>query len=152
MSEMMKVVAEDPGGFIVVPSISAASTSEPEQTRDSKDLIRQMMVFKEEVPHDWNPNLDQQGPEPPHIKEEEEELWIRQEGEQFTVNNEDEEKPQLSELHQITIKDGRKIEPGGEDCGRPESGSKDDLQGYSQQSKVMVNKRAMRSKLCSTSQ
>ncbi|MEQ2225648.1 hypothetical protein ILYODFUR_019634 [Ilyodon furcidens] len=95
--------------------------------------VRQMMVFKEEVPHDWNPNLDQQGPEPPHIKEEEEELWIRQEGEQFTVNNEDEEKPQLSELHQITIKDGRKIEPEGDDCGRPESGSKDDLQGYSQQ-------------------
>ncbi|MEQ2223023.1 hypothetical protein ILYODFUR_032508, partial [Ilyodon furcidens] len=98
MSEMMKVEAEDPGGLSLETPIPAASTSELEQKQDSKDLIHQMLVIKEEVPHDWSSSLN---PEDLHKKEEEEELWIKQEVEQFTVKVEDEEKPQLSELHHL---------------------------------------------------
>ena len=77
--------------------------------------------------------MDQQEPEPPHIKEEEDELWTSQEGEQlrgleeaditeftFTGKSEDdEEKPQSSQLHQAQTEQ-MKTEAGGEDCGGPE--------------------------------
>ncbi|MED6274744.1 hypothetical protein CHARACLAT_019503, partial [Characodon lateralis] len=122
---MMKVKAEDPGGLSLMPLILAASTSELDQTQDSKDLmfsVRQMLVKKEEVPHDQT-----------HIKEEEEELWISQEEEQLSAKSEDEEKPQLSELHHIKTEDNREIEapttssaehvetePHEEDFGRSE--------------------------------
>ncbi|XP_078146342.1 uncharacterized protein LOC139921417 [Centroberyx gerrardi] len=46
----------------------------------------QLLVSEEEVPpeqQDWSPSLDQEDPEPPHIKEEQEELWTSQEGEQL---------------------------------------------------------------------
>ncbi|MED6233033.1 hypothetical protein ATANTOWER_005939 [Ataeniobius toweri] len=110
MSEKMKVEAEDPGGLRLVPSIPAASPSELEQTQDGKDRIHQMLALKEEVPHNWSSNLDQQDSEHPHIKEEEEELWISQEEEQRNVKSEDEEKPQLSELHQIKTEDNSEID------------------------------------------
>ncbi|XP_073319142.1 uncharacterized protein [Pagrus major] len=77
--------------------------------------------------------MDREEPEPPHIKEEEEELWTSQEGEQlrgpeeaditeftFTVKSEeDEEKPQSSQLHQRQTEQ-MKTEADGEDCGGPE--------------------------------
>ncbi|KAI3359047.1 hypothetical protein L3Q82_015414 [Scortum barcoo] len=75
-------------------------------------------------------------PESPHIKEEQEEVWISQEGEQlqgleeadiskfpFTPvpvkSEDDEEKPQSSQLHQTHTE---QMETGadGEDCGGPE--------------------------------
>ncbi|XP_045914846.1 gastrula zinc finger protein XlCGF48.2-like [Micropterus dolomieu] len=82
-------------------------------------------------------------PEPPHIKEEQEELWTSQEGEQlpgleeaditkfpFTpvpVKSEEnyEEKPQSSQLHQNQTEENRgaerlKTETDGEDCGAQE--------------------------------
>ncbi|MED6280564.1 hypothetical protein CHARACLAT_012050, partial [Characodon lateralis] len=134
MSEM-KVEAEDPGGLSLEPPIPAAPTSELEQKQDSKDLmfpVLQMLVI-EGVPHGWSSSLDQQHPEPPHIKEEEEELWINQEEEWLTVKIEDEKKPQLSQLHHIKTEDNRvtetlttysfeqmETEPDGEDCGGPE--------------------------------
>ncbi|XP_070814140.1 zinc finger protein 260-like isoform X1 [Chaetodon trifascialis] len=87
---------------------------------------------------DWSPRLDQEDPaELPHIKEEQEELWSSQEGEQLpgpeeaditksTVppvpvksEEEDEEKPQSSQLHQRHAEDMR-TEADGEDCGGPE--------------------------------
>ena len=104
--------------------------------------VQQLLVVKEEV--EWSSSLDQQDPpELPHIKEEQEELWISQEGEQlpgleeaditkFTFTpvpvkseEDDEEKPQSSQLHQIKTEEIRdvehfKTEAEGEDCGGPE--------------------------------
>ncbi|XP_073319167.1 uncharacterized protein [Pagrus major] len=111
------------------------------KTEDGAD-VQQLLVIKEEV--EWSSSLDQEDPpELPHIKEEQEELWISQEGEQLggleeaditkftftpvTVKSEedDEEKPQSSQLHQIKTEEIRdvehlKTEADGEDCGGPE--------------------------------
>ena len=92
--------------------------------------VQQLMVIKEEVPPEqqqWSPLVDQEDPEPPHIKEEQEEPWTNQEGEQlqqleqadikFTLtavtvkSEEDEEKPELSQLHQSQTEENRA------DCG-----------------------------------
>ncbi|MEQ2200509.1 hypothetical protein XENOCAPTIV_030360 [Xenoophorus captivus] len=163
MSEM-KVEAEDPGGLSLEPRIPAAPTSELEQKQDSKDLmfpVLQMLVI-EGVPHGWSSSLDQQHPEPPHIKEEDEELWINQEEEQLTVKIEDEKKPQLSELHHIKTEDDREIEasttslfeqmetePDGEDCGGPEPDRNPDPASSSQESKITIHKRGTRFEKCS---
>ncbi|XP_034539552.1 gastrula zinc finger protein XlCGF57.1-like [Notolabrus celidotus] len=94
--------------------------------------VQQLVESKEEVPskqQERSSNPDQEDPpEPPHIKEEQEELWISQEGDQlqgleeaettkvtFTPvpvksEGDDGEKPQL--LHRFYQADG-------EDCGRP---------------------------------
>ncbi|KAI3359037.1 hypothetical protein L3Q82_015413 [Scortum barcoo] len=101
--------------------------------------VQQLLVRKEEVPpeqQDRSSSLDQEDPEPPHIKEEQEEVWSSQEGEQlqgleeadiskfpFTPvpvkSEDDEEKPQSSQLHQTHTE---QMETGadGEDCGGPE--------------------------------
>ncbi|XP_045924706.1 uncharacterized protein LOC123982847 [Micropterus dolomieu] len=90
--------------------------------------VQQLLVIKEEVPSEWSPSLDQEDPELLHIKEEKEELWISQEGEQLnglevaditrfpftavTVKSEDEEeKPQSPQLHQSQTEDNREAEP-----------------------------------------
>ncbi|XP_045924698.1 uncharacterized protein LOC123982845 isoform X3 [Micropterus dolomieu] len=90
--------------------------------------VQQFLVIKEEVPSEWSPSLDQEDPELLHIKEEQEELWISQEGEQLngleeaditrfpftavTVKSEDEEeKPQSPQLHQSQTEDNSKTEP-----------------------------------------
>ena len=87
--------------------------------------VQQLLVIKEEVSSEWSPSLDQKNPEPRHIKEEQEELWTIQEGEQLhemkediitrfqftavTVKSEyDEEKPQSSLLLQSQTEDNRK--------------------------------------------
>ncbi|XP_035026171.2 neurofilament medium polypeptide-like, partial [Hippoglossus stenolepis] len=93
----------------------------------------QLVVSKEEVPPEqqqWSPLVDQEDPEPPHIKEEQEEPWTNTEGEQlqqleeadikFTLtpfavkSEEDEEKPQSSQLHQSQNEENRA------DGGKPE--------------------------------
>ncbi|MDG2555499.1 hypothetical protein P7M41_26245 [Vibrio parahaemolyticus] len=53
--------------------------------------VQQLSVVKEEVPpeqQEWSSSVDQEDPEPPHIKEEQEELWISQEGEQLVLKQE----------------------------------------------------------------
>ncbi|XP_068589617.1 zinc finger protein 79-like [Cebidichthys violaceus] len=99
--------------------------------------VQQLLANKEEVPseqQEWSSSLDQEDPEPPHIKEEQEELWTSQEGEQlqgleeadvtkFTFtpvkSEDDEEKPQSSQLHQRQTEQ-METEADGEDCGGPE--------------------------------
>ncbi|XP_073345323.1 uncharacterized protein [Pagrus major] len=110
----------------------------------------QQLFIKEEGSPEWSPSLDQKHPEHLHIKQEQEELRISQEGEQLhglrednitrfpltavTVKSEDdEEKPQISQLHQSLTEDNREAEPpasssatqiktetDGEDCGGSE--------------------------------
>ncbi|XP_070707314.1 zinc finger protein 235-like [Pempheris klunzingeri] len=123
--------------------------------------VQQLLVIKEEDPPQWSPNLEQKHPEPLHIKEEQDEVWTSQEGEQLNrleepditrfpstavpVKSEDEEKPQSSQLHQSQTEDNREAEPpvsssatqiktesGGEDCGGSEPARNQDPDGHSQ--------------------
>ncbi|XP_062261146.1 zinc finger and SCAN domain-containing protein 21-like [Platichthys flesus] len=97
--------------------------------------IQQLMVIKEEVPSEqpkWSPLVDQEDPEPPHIKDEQEEPWTNQDGQQlqgreeadikFTLtpvavkeSEEDEEKLKSSTLHPSETQENRA------DCGGPET-------------------------------
>ncbi|XP_075931616.1 uncharacterized protein LOC142931555 isoform X1 [Anarhichas minor] len=110
--------------------------------------VQQLFVGKEEVPpeqHEWSSSLDQEDPEPPHIKEDQEdsepphikedqeELRTSQEGEQLqgleeadikfsfspVKSEEDEEEAQSSHLHQRQTEQ-METEADGEDCGGPE--------------------------------
>ncbi|XP_042372055.1 zinc finger protein 771-like, partial [Plectropomus leopardus] len=98
--------------------------------------VQQLLVVQEEVPADqqeWSSSVDQEDPEPPYIKEEQEELWIGQEGEQLQrqeeadiikfpfapVNSDDDEKPQTSQLYQ-RLTEPVEIEADWEDCGGPD--------------------------------
>ena len=101
----------------------------------------QLLAGKEEV--EWSSSLDQEDPpELPHIKEEQEELWISQEGEQlpgleeadikFTFSpvpvkseEDEEEKPHSSQLHlikteEISDEESLNTKNDGEDSGGPE--------------------------------
>ncbi|XP_035848900.1 gastrula zinc finger protein XlCGF57.1-like [Sander lucioperca] len=102
--------------------------------------LQQLLVAKDWVPpeqQDCSSSVDQQEPEPPpNIKEEQEELWSSQEGEQlqgleeaditkfpFTPvpvkSEDDEEEAQSSQLHQRQTQH-METEADGEDCGGPE--------------------------------
>ncbi|XP_041664843.1 uncharacterized protein LOC121523852 isoform X2 [Cheilinus undulatus] len=100
--------------------------------------VHQLSVSRQEVSNEQqerSSGLNQEITEPPHIKQEPEELWSSQEGEQLQEPDEadiikftffpvpgkieeDEEKPQSSQLHQRQIVE---VERGadGEDCGGP---------------------------------
>ncbi|KAM6925937.1 uncharacterized protein PEZ65_009555 [Lycodopsis pacificus] len=105
------------------------------EVRIQRAHIQQLLLVKEDVPseqQEWSSSLDQEDPEPSHIKEQEE-LCTSQEGEQlqgleeadvkfsFTpVKSEDEEEEaQSSQLHQRQTKQ-MGTEADGEDCGGPE--------------------------------
>ncbi|KAM6992301.1 uncharacterized protein LKV04_008354 [Tautogolabrus adspersus] len=101
--------------------------------------VQQLLVSKEELPPEqqkWSPSLDQEDPESPYIKDEQEELWSSQEEEQlrglevaettmfpFTAvsvkSEDDEEKPQSSQFYQ---RQTEQMETGAdrEDCGGAE--------------------------------
>ncbi|XP_030267016.1 zinc finger protein 501-like isoform X2 [Sparus aurata] len=121
----------------------SAPPEAPQPPLTSPDV--QQQLNKEEDPpeqQERSSSLDQEDPpELPHIKEEQEELWTRQEGEQLpgleeadikvtltpvTVKSgEDDEELQSSQLHQIKteeIRDGERLKTkcDGEDCGGPE--------------------------------
>ncbi|XP_054461485.1 zinc finger protein 84-like [Anoplopoma fimbria] len=112
----------------------------PEQQEWSSSLDQE----DPEPPH----SLDQEEPEPPHIKEEQEELWTSQEGEQlqgleeaditkFTFtpvpvkSEDDEEKPQSSQLHHRRT-EHMETEADGEDCGGPEPDRNSDPERHSE--------------------
>ncbi|XP_029284283.1 zinc finger protein 3 homolog [Cottoperca gobio] len=122
------------------------------QLRLHRADVQQLLLVREKVPpeqHEWSSSLDQEDPEPPPpIKEEQEELWSSQEGEQlqgleeaditkFTVtpfpvkSEDDEEKPQSSQLHQ---RQTEHMETGadGEDCGGPEPARNSDPETHLQ--------------------
>ena len=120
--------------------------------------VLQLLVVKEEVSPDWNTSLDKADPELLHIIEEE--LWTSQEGEDLngreegditritfttvTLKCEDDEKPQLPQLHQNQTEENRETETptsglateirtvDGEDCGGSESARNQDLDCYPQ--------------------
>ncbi|XP_035859525.1 zinc finger protein 37 homolog isoform X10 [Sander lucioperca] len=121
---------------------SRSHTNNVDNTNMSETDVQQLSVVKAEVPpeqQEWSSSLDQEDPEPPHIKEEQEKLWTSQEGEQrqgleeadikfqFTSvpvkSEEDEEKAQSSQLHESHTEENReaeRTEADGEDCGGPE--------------------------------
>uniref|UniRef100_A0A672YHI8 C2H2-type domain-containing protein n=1 Tax=Sphaeramia orbicularis TaxID=375764 RepID=A0A672YHI8_9TELE len=101
-----------------------------------KTDVQQLTVVTEDVPpkqQEWNPIVDQEEPEPepPHIKEEQEDLWISQE-----VNitkfpfiyvpgkseDDDEERVKSSQLHQRQTEEN-KVEANKVDCGGSEPAS-----------------------------
>ncbi|CAB1418669.1 unnamed protein product [Pleuronectes platessa] len=103
------------------------------ETREPQTDIQQVIVNKEDVPPEeqhWSPLVDQEDPEPHHIKEEQKEPWTNQDGQQlqgleeadikFTLtpvavkSEEDEEKLKSSKLHPSETKENRA------DCGGPE--------------------------------
>ncbi|XP_071060679.1 serine-rich 25 kDa antigen protein-like [Pseudochaenichthys georgianus] len=110
------------------------------QLRIHRADVQQLVVVKEEPLYDqqeWSSSLDQEDPDsPPHIKQEQEELRISQEGEQlqeleeaditkstFTPDpvksEDDKEKPQSSRPHQRQT-EHIETEADGEDCRGPE--------------------------------
>ncbi|XP_071315009.1 zinc finger protein 62 homolog [Trachinotus anak] len=123
---------------------------DPQITVLSKNDVQHLLVIKEEVPPELSPGLDQEDPESPHIKEEQEELWSSQEGEQLqgpeeaddtkvpltavdVKSEDDEEKPQSSQPPPSQSEESREAEPpdsssaeqmeaeaDGEDCGGSE--------------------------------
>ncbi|XP_039676467.1 zinc finger and SCAN domain-containing protein 12-like [Perca fluviatilis] len=110
--------------------------------------VPQLLVVKDSCPpeqQEWSSRPDQEGPEPPpHIKEEQEELWTSQEGEQLrgpeeadakfpfaSVTVKSEEDSQRSQLHENETEATReaehsKTEADGEDCGGPEPAGNSD--------------------------
>ncbi len=84
--------------------------------------VQQLLVVKEEVPSEWRPGMDQQVPEPIHMKQEQEELFTGQEGKQLNAQDDtdvsrfqftavtmkseiEEEDPPSSQLHQSQTED-----------------------------------------------
>ncbi|XP_037547537.1 uncharacterized protein LOC119424141 [Nematolebias whitei] len=93
-----------------------------EQLDTSYSEDQQLLVIKEEEDlHLWSSSLDQQDVELVKIKEEEEELWTNQEGEQLAVRSEDDDTPEVFQLHRIEVEDNRETQTdNGEVCGGPE--------------------------------
>ncbi|XP_045906491.1 zinc finger protein 287-like isoform X4 [Micropterus dolomieu] len=122
------------------PSLDQEDPPEPPHIKEewSPSLDQEDPPEPPHIKEESSPSLDQEDPQSPtHIKEEQEELCTRQEGEQlqgleeadiikFTFTpvlvkseEDDEEKPQSSQLHQ-RLTEQMKTKADGEDCGEPE--------------------------------
>ncbi|XP_032363864.1 ribosome biogenesis protein BOP1 homolog [Etheostoma spectabile] len=122
---------------------SRSQSNNVDNTNMSETDVQKLSVVKAEVPPEqqgWSSSLDQEDPDPPHIKEEQQQLWTSQEGEQlqgleeadikfpFTTvpeksEEDDEEKAQSSQLHESQTEENREAErtgADGEDCGGQE--------------------------------
>ncbi|XP_049424593.1 zinc finger protein 501-like isoform X16 [Epinephelus fuscoguttatus] len=112
------------------------------QLRLHRADVQQLLVVKEEVPpeqQEWSSSVDQEDPEPPLIKEDQEDPeppHIKEEQE-FTStpvpvkSEDDEEKPQSSQLHQRHTEQ-METESEGEHCGGPEPARNSDLDTHLQ--------------------
>ncbi|XP_032361814.1 oocyte zinc finger protein XlCOF8.4 [Etheostoma spectabile] len=99
----------------------------------------QIVIVGEEHQQEWSSSLGQEDTEPPHIKEEQEDLWTSLVREQFQgleefpyrpllVKSEyDEERPQFSQFHQRQTEQIKK-EADGEHCEGPEPARTSDSQ------------------------
>eukprot|EP00064_Thunnus_orientalis_P019614 superscaffoldBa00004982_g19738 len=98
----------------------------PETNVSKADVLK--LIVRKEGQQEWSSSVDRQDPESPHIKEEQEELCIIQDGEQLQgmeqaditkfpitpvipVKSEDEDETQSSQLHQRQIEKNREAEP-----------------------------------------
>ncbi|XP_043958767.1 zinc finger protein 260-like isoform X3 [Gambusia affinis] len=73
--------------------------------------VDQVLGMKQEVPHNLSSCLHQKDPEPSHIKEEDDDLWVGEEREQLIVKIVDEEKLSLlSELHYVKPEESRETD------------------------------------------
>ncbi|XP_056281831.1 zinc finger protein 12-like [Pseudoliparis swirei] len=136
VKQRVHAAVEESSGLLDTLTAAYEDTVSPlrEHERHASD-VQQLLVVKEEVPFEqqvWSSSLDQVHPEPPHIKEEQEELWTSQEGEQlqgleeaglnfsFTpVKSEAEEEAWSSQLLQRQT-EPMVIEADGDDCGGPD--------------------------------
>ncbi|XP_032364247.1 uncharacterized protein LOC116678432 [Etheostoma spectabile] len=115
---------------------SRSHSNNVDNTNMSETDVPKLSVVKAEVHPDqqgWSSSLDQAHPDPPHIKEEQQQLWTSQEGgleeddSQFPFTTvpekseeDDEEKAQSSQLHESQTEENREAErtgSDGEDCG-----------------------------------
>ncbi|XP_032363831.1 zinc finger and SCAN domain-containing protein 5B-like [Etheostoma spectabile] len=145
---LLETETEDQTGDSSVPQTDDSAdwkeSREPQSALNSlkhdSRYVKQLLVVKEQVPpeqQECSSSVDQQEPEaPPHIKEEQEDLWSSQEGDQlpglketditkfpFTPvpvkSEDDEEEAQSSQLHQRHTQH-METEADGEDCRGPE--------------------------------
>ncbi|XP_039972433.1 zinc finger protein 771-like [Xiphias gladius] len=136
------------------PGIGAALNN---QTGGCQDI--QPLIVNAKIPP-GRPSLDQETTKPPHIKEEPEDVWTSHEGQQFQrpeatdipefhfppvsmKSEDDEEKPQLSQLHQSLTEENKEADPpatrpaqqikagtAGEECGGLEPTFDLDVAGF----------------------
>ncbi|XP_029913755.1 gastrula zinc finger protein XlCGF53.1-like [Myripristis murdjan] len=109
---------------------------QPQVRLERAVLPQQLLVSKEEVPpeqQECSPSVEQEEPEPPHIKEEQEELNITKDI-PFTPapvkSKDDEERVQSSQLHQSQTEENREAEPPASSSIETEA-DEEDLQASS---------------------
>ncbi|XP_054898514.1 uncharacterized protein LOC129367881 isoform X3 [Poeciliopsis prolifica] len=84
------------------PDEEGCGRPEPGPRPSSVVPVQQVLGMKQEVPHNMSSCLNQKDPEPSHIKEEDDDLWVGEERDQLIVKIVDDEKiGSLSELHYV---------------------------------------------------